>query len=111
MGARWARRLFQTAERIGAAEAEGIGLVHEVVEADELDSSVEAIVNDLLAGAPLAQSAAKELIDAVADRPIDAELIEYTAERIAAIRAQDEAKEGLRAFLVKRKPRWAPKQS
>jgi methylglutaconyl-CoA hydratase len=111
MGARWARRLFQTAERIGAAEAEKIGLVHEVVEADGLDARVEAIANDLLAGAPLAQSAAKELIDAVADRPITAELIEYTAERIAIIRAQDEAKEGLSAFLEKRKPGWAPRQS
>jgi methylglutaconyl-CoA hydratase len=111
IGARWARRLFQTAERIGAAEAERIGLVHEAVEADALDARVETIVNDLLAGAPLAQSAAKELIDRVADRAITAELIEYTAEQIAAVRAQDEAIEGLSAFLEKRKPRWAPKQS
>jgi methylglutaconyl-CoA hydratase len=111
IGGRWARRLFQTAERITAAQAEKIGLVHETVEADALDARVEAIVNDLLAGAPEAQHAAKELIDAVADRPITAELIEYTAERIAAIRAQDEAKEGLSAFLEKRKPGWATQPS
>jgi methylglutaconyl-CoA hydratase len=111
IGARWARRLFQTAERITAAQAEKIGLVHETVEAEALDARVEAIVNDLLAGAPGAQHAAKELIDAVAGRPITAELIEYTAERIAAIRAQDEAKEGLSAYLEKRKPGWAPQPS
>ena len=111
IGARWARRLFQTAERITAAQAERIGLVHEAVEADALDARVESIVSDLLAGAPEAQHAAKELIDAVAGRPITAELIEYTAERIAAIRAQDEAKEGLSAYLEKRKPRWAPQPS
>lgn len=111
IGARWARRLFQTAERITAAQAEKIGLVHELVEADQLDARVEAIVNDLLAGAPGAQKAAKDLIDTVAERAITAELIEYTAERIAVIRSQDEAKEGLSAFLEKRKPRWVPQQS
>jgi methylglutaconyl-CoA hydratase len=111
IGARWSRRLFQTAERISAAQAEKIGLVHEVVEPAQLDARIEAIVNDLLAGAPAAQNAAKELIDAVAGRPVTAELIEYTADRIAVIRAQDEAREGLSAFLEKRKPRWVPQQS
>jgi methylglutaconyl-CoA hydratase len=108
IGQRWARRLFQTAERITAAQAERIGLVHEAVEADGLDARVETVVNDLMMGAPAAQHAAKELIDAVACRPITAELIEYTAERIAVIRAQDEAQEGLSAFLEKRKPGWVP---
>jgi methylglutaconyl-CoA hydratase len=108
IGQRWARRLFQTAERITAEQAEKIGLVHEAVEAEGLDVRVEAIVNDLLMGAPAAQHAAKELIDAVAGRPITAELVEYTAERIAVIRAQDEAQEGLSAFLEKRKPGWVP---
>jgi len=111
IGARWARRLFQTAERISAAQAEKIGLVHEIVAPDSLDGRIEAIINELLAGAPLAQKAAKDLIDTVADRPITPELIEYTAERIAAIRAQDEANEGLSAYLEKRRPAWAPRES
>jgi methylglutaconyl-CoA hydratase len=111
IGQRWARRLFQTAERITAAQAERIGLVHEAVEADGLDARVETLVKDLLLGAPGAQHAAKELIDAVAGRPMTAELIEYTAERIAVIRAQDEAQEGLSAFLEKRKPGWVPHTS
>jgi methylglutaconyl-CoA hydratase len=111
IGQRWAKRLFQTAERIGAAQAEKIGLVHEVADAQELDARVDAIVKDLLAGAPSAQTAAKELIDVVAGRPITAELVEYTAERIAVIRAHEDAKEGLSAFLEKRKPRWVPAQS
>jgi methylglutaconyl-CoA hydratase len=111
IGDRWARRLFQTAERITAAQAEKIGLVHESVDADELDPRVEKVAEELLAGAPFAQRAAKELIDRVANRPVTLELIEYTAERIAAIRAQDEASEGLSAFLEKRKPAWVPPQS
>jgi methylglutaconyl-CoA hydratase len=109
-GARWARRLFQTAERITAAQAEKIELVHEAVDPDALDARVDEIIHELLAGAPLAQRAAKELIDTVADRPITAELIEYTAERIAMIRAQDEAREGLSAFLERRKPGWVPQK-
>src|SRR5271165_1625454 len=111
IGARWARRLFQTGERISAKRAERIGLVHESVEPEMLDGCVGEIVNELLSGAPMAQRAAKELVDAVVDLPITAELIEYTAERIAVIRASDEAREGLSAFLEKRKPGWVSRQS
>lgn len=111
IGVRWARRLFQTGERISAKRAEMIGLVHDCVEPEMLDGCVGEIVNDLLSGAPMAQKAAKELIDAVADRPITAEMIEYTAERIAVIRAAEEAREGLSAYLEKRKPNWTPRNS
>jgi len=108
IGARWARRLFQTAEWITAAQAERIGLVHQCVSPDELDARVDAVIADLLAGAPGAQTAAKELIDAVAERPITPELIEDTAVRIAETRAAEEAREGLTAFLEKRRAGWVP---
>ena len=107
IGERWARRLFLTAERITSAQAERIGLVHEAVEPEALDARIEAIVSDLVAGAPGAQRAAKELVDAVADRPVTPELIDDTALRIAKIRAGEEAQEGLGAFLEKR-PRHGP---
>jgi methylglutaconyl-CoA hydratase len=106
LGERWSRRLFQTAERIGAAQAEKIGLVHEAVDAEKLDETVDAVVKDLLLGAPGAQSAAKELVNAVAGRAIDEELMDETARRIAEIRAQNEAREGLSAFLEKRAAKW-----
>jgi methylglutaconyl-CoA hydratase len=111
IGERWARRLFLTAERIVAAQAERIGLIHEAVPSEELDARIEAIVTDLAAGAPGAQSAAKELVDAVAGRPITPELIDDTAMTIAKVRAGDEAREGLSAFLEKRPAAWtrAPK--
>lgn len=111
IGTRWARRLFQSAERISAMQAERIGLVHETVQPDQLDARVDSITDDLLAGAPLAQKAAKDLIDTIANRAITAELIEYTAEQIATIRTHDEAREGLTAFLEKRKASWVPRQS
>lgn len=106
IGQRWARRLFLTAERIAATEAERIGLVHEAVEPESLDARIEAIVSDVIAGAPGAQRAAKELIDVVAEQPVTPELIEDTAMRIAQIRAADEAREGLNAFQQKRPAAW-----
>jgi methylglutaconyl-CoA hydratase len=108
IGPRCARRLFLTGERVSAAYAEKIGLVHAVVEAEEIDARVDAVIQDLLAGAPGAQRAAKDLIDAVTGRPIAPELMEETAVRIATIRAEPEAHEGLVAFLEKRSASWVP---
>jgi len=107
IGERQAYRYFQTAERIAADRAYEIGLVHEVVPAAELDAKIDEIIAELLAGGPCAQSAATELIRAVANRPVDAEVIEDTARRIARLRSTAEAQEGLGAFLEKRGPRWS----
>jgi methylglutaconyl-CoA hydratase len=110
IGPRQARRLFQTGERIDAAHAQRIGLVHETAEPERLDVAVQSIIDDLLAGGPGAQSAAKSLIEAVTDRPITRELIEETAIRIADVRSDPEAMEGLSAFLEKRRPDWMPQK-
>ena len=107
IGERQAYRYFQTAERISAERAYEIGLVHEVVPAAELDAKIDEIVAELLAGGPRAQAAATDLIRAVANRPVDTEVIEDTARRIARLRSTDEAQEGLSAFLEKRGPRWS----
>jgi methylglutaconyl-CoA hydratase len=106
IGARWARRLFQTGERITATTAKEINLVHEAVASEELDSRIDEVISSVLSGAPGAQRAAKELVDAVADRPLSPELMEETAVRIATIRSEAEAHEGLMAFLEKRPASW-----
>lgn len=106
IGARAARRLFLTAERIDAAEARRLGLVHEVVPAADLDKRIEEILTFLLANGPEAMTAAKDLVFAVTDRSIDEALVEDTARRIAQRRASAEGKEGIAAFLGKRKPAW-----
>ncbi len=108
IGPRWARRLFLTGERISAAHAEKIGLVHEAVGAEELDARLDTVIENLLAGAPGAQKAAKDLMDAVAGRAMTPELMEDTAVRIATIRSEPEAHEGLSAFLEKRSASWVP---
>jgi methylglutaconyl-CoA hydratase len=106
IGERQSYRYFQTGERISAARAYEIGLVDEAVPPEELDAKVDEIVAALLAGGPRAQSAATDLIRAVANRPIDDAVIEDTARRIATLRATTEAREGLSAFLDKRRPVW-----
>ena len=106
MGARAAHRYFLTAERFGAAEALRIGFVHEVVAADALDAKVEALLKALTSASPNAVRACKRLVLDVADREINAQLIADTVEGIADIRASSEGKEGVQAFLQKRKPAW-----
>lgn len=108
IGARAAHRYFLTAERFDAATAHALGLVHSVVEDNAgLAQEAERLVQQIFTCAPGAIHAAKDLISAVAGRPIDRDVIADTARRIAERRASDEAKEGLSAFLEKRKPRWA----
>jgi len=106
IGERQAYRYFQTAERINAARAAELGLAHEAVATEELDAKVKEVVEALLQGGPKSQAAAKDLIRAVANRPVSDALVMDTARRIASLRATPEAKEGLAAFLDKRPAAW-----
>jgi len=106
IGARQAYRYFQSAERIDAVRAREIGLVHETVEPEMLDTKVQEIVDSLLQGGPLAQAAAKDLIRVVNGQPVNETLVDETAHRIAHLRATPEAREGIGAFLEKREPLW-----
>jgi methylglutaconyl-CoA hydratase len=106
MGARAARRYFLTAEKFSADEALRLGLVHELVAAEELSVAGERIVTALLQGGPEAQAAVKKLVRAVANAEPNEALIDWTADRIAAVRASVEGREGVAAFLEKREPRW-----
>lgn len=107
IGERAARRYFLTAERFDAAEAWRLGLVHELAATpEELEGKIAAILEALLASGPCAQREAKELIRAVAHRPVMSDVIQDTAERIARLRASPEGREGVAAFLEKRKASW-----
>ena len=94
-----ARRYFVTGERFGAETAFRIGLVHEV--ADDLDAALGRVLTELGTAGPRAARHAKRL---VLDRPDGPE----TARLIAERRTSDEGQEGLRAFLERRRPAWAP---
>ena len=106
IGERAARRYFLTAEVFDAAEACRIGLLSACVSSNQLDSSVQEVIKNLLAGGSEAHLKIKELIRAVAGRAVDAALIADTARRIAEIRVSPEGKEGIASFLEKRKPSW-----
>jgi methylglutaconyl-CoA hydratase len=105
IGAGSARELFLTAARFGARDAQRIGLVDHVVPEAEMDKIVSGIVETLLLGAPGAQAAAKELIRAMTWQP-EIDQRAFAAELIASRRASSEGKEGMNAFLEKRKPSW-----
>ncbi|MEC9341888.1 MAG: enoyl-CoA hydratase/isomerase family protein [Pseudomonadota bacterium] len=106
MGARQARRFFLTAERIAAPDAKAVGLLHEVVPAQQLDSAVDGFVDLFLLGGPDAIREGKSLIAFVEGENDRTVWREETARRVAAMRASGEGQEGLSAFLEKRKPNW-----
>lgn len=106
MGPRAAHRYALTAERFNAHEARRIGLVHEVVSAQALDEQVALWVKAFLSASPQALASCKRLLHDVAHEPIDAGLMQMTARAIAQSRASEDGKDGVQAFLNKRKPHW-----
>jgi methylglutaconyl-CoA hydratase len=109
IGERAARRYFLTSERFDAAEAWRLGLIHDLGSTpDDMDEKIGTIIDAMLACGPVAQREAKELIRAVANRPVTSEVIQDTAERIARIRSSPEGREGVAAFLEKRRASWVP---
>jgi methylglutaconyl-CoA hydratase len=108
MGTRASHRYFLTAERFGAAEAQRIGFVHEVVKAEDLAAKTAEIAQALVNAGPQAVKACKKLLHDVAGQDISAGLVRRTVEGIADIRASEEGREGIQSFLGKRKPNWMP---
>ncbi len=107
IGPRWARALFTTGESFDAVYAEKMGLVQYVVETtEELAAMEEHLANLVFAAAPGAVAASKSLVHFVTGAVIDKDLSHETAKRIAARRVSDEGKEGIAAFLERRKPDW-----
>lgn len=108
LGERQARRFFQTGERFNGETAYRINFVHELAERPEdVEYLLHRILQETAKNGPLAMKAAKQLCLDLAGRALDPELLADTASRIADIRAGEEAKEGLSAFLDKRKAAWA----
>lgn len=100
------RELFLTGERFDAYHAQRLGLVHHVVPDDsQLEAKVEERIQQLLQAAPQAQTIIKELIRTAAGQP-KAAMRDFTTALIAQRRASPEGREGMSAFLEKRKPFW-----
>ena len=109
IGERAARRYFLSAEVFAAEEAFRIGMLS--ILTDQLDETIDGLLQHLLAGGPEAMKKIKELVRAVASRPLDDALVADTAKRIAEIRVSPEGREGIASFLEKRKPSWCSRKS
>jgi methylglutaconyl-CoA hydratase len=106
IGPREARRWFATAEIFDAAQALRIGLLHQVIDNDELDAAIQRQIDLLMKAGPIAAASAKSLVRRIA-RDGDASSIDAAnADLIARLRVSPEGQEGLSAFLDKRKPAW-----
>ncbi len=105
LGDRAARELMLTGERFDAATALRVGLVHHVAPAGQLDAKVDERVGELLKGGPDAQRRIKRVLELWADSTWE-EYLASLPRTLAEVRSGAEAREGLAAFLEKRKPRW-----
>lgn len=105
IGPSQSQRYFMTGERITAATAKEIGLVHEVVSVLQLDEALLKLTQSLFSGGPKAVVAAKKMVRDLAPK-ISPAVVKKTIDTIASIRITPEAQEGMAAFLEKRKPGW-----
>ena len=108
IGKRHARHLALTMTRIRAAEALALGLVHQVCAADELDSTIDACLQELVTGGPQAQAEIKSFFSQLEVGPVTAAVRDLSAQTISRVRGTDEAREGFSAFLDKRPANWMP---
>ncbi|NDL72125.1 enoyl-CoA hydratase/isomerase family protein [Vreelandella alkaliphila] len=106
LGERQMRRYALTAEVMDAPTALALGLAHQVVEHDALDSAIDAMLDTLLGGSPQAQRATKALLANVAQAPDSDTTREHTCQVIAKLRVSQEGQEGLASFFDKRRPAW-----
>jgi methylglutaconyl-CoA hydratase len=101
-----ARRTFLSARKLDGNAAVQIGLLDRAVATlEELDAAIEGEVRDLLACAPGAVANAKELIRFVSTHGLD-ENLPYSANALADAWETAELREGIDAFMNKRKPHW-----
>lgn len=98
IGQSHARALFTTGESFGAEHALRIGLVHETVTSEELDAAVERKLKSILTAGPAAVAESKRLAQGLPLPILEA------ARLLAKVRAGDEAREGVAAFLERRSP-------
>jgi methylglutaconyl-CoA hydratase len=112
IGPRAARGLFASALPFNAMRAKEIGLVQDIVDDEAgLDAAMKKLAGLAFENAPGAVADSKQLVRDVTGHPIDKRIGELTAKRIAERRASDEGKEGVGAFLARRKPGWDVGQS
>ncbi|MBN9085327.1 MAG: enoyl-CoA hydratase/isomerase family protein [Reyranella sp.] len=107
VGPRVARQLLMHGGTFDAATALRVGLVDQVVEPAGLDATVATLAGELKLGAPSVQTLVKKLVTQISALPHDSDAAEILGGEVANQCVSEEALEGMRAFLDKRKPKWA----
>ncbi len=108
IGVRQVRRYALTCERFGAAQAQRLGLVHEVCAPADLDKTAETFIDMLLMNAAEANAQTKAVARAYAGLDVGDVAYDGLVRQHAAKRRSPEATEGLASFKEKRKPAWYP---
>jgi enoyl-CoA hydratase/carnithine racemase len=98
-----AMEMILLGERLTAAQALGMGLITRVVRPEELDEEVSRILKRLAAKSPIGMKIGKEAFYAMADMPFE-EAVDFLSGKIAEVAATEDAREGITAFIEKRKP-------
>ncbi|CEK09864.1 enoyl-CoA hydratase-related protein [Legionella hackeliae] len=106
IGERAAKWLFMSAETFDAEKAQHLGLVHYTVADSELWNFSFNFAEQMTKLAPQAVTDCKHLVDNVANKILNEELLNYTASLIAKKRVSAEGQQGLHAFLNKETPNW-----
>lgn len=107
IGESQARAWFLSGERFSAEQAKSMNLIHEVVEPEKLDDSIELVKKRFLLAGPQAAREAKKLVARVVQRSEAYEVLENdTCRRIAKLRVSPEGQDGMQALLNKSKPKW-----
>ncbi len=105
IGEKRARDLLLSGRIFDAAEAQQLGLVNEIVPPEKLLPRARELAATLLANSPASLTRTKALLSESARAELDRE-IEFAIAANAAIRSTPDFREGLAAFLEKRKPAW-----
>jgi enoyl-CoA hydratase/carnithine racemase len=106
---KYAMELVLTGRRFGAEEAKRIGLINDLVPRAELKVRVRQLANEIIAGAPLAIEASKQVMLQSLAMPDLAAALRAKYPAAERMLASEDAKEGQRALFEKRKPHWQGK--
>tara|TARA_R110000868_G_scaffold124730_4_gene329554 strand:- start:19735 stop:20496 length:762 start_codon:yes stop_codon:yes gene_type:complete len=101
IGLKQAKRYFVTAEIISSKKALDINLVNEIVNENELENFVDDMAQNIMMNCGYAIRRAKKLLNNIANKEIDQNLIELTANEISNLRVSEKAQARLKKFLVK----------